>query len=222
MEPNFQTSFIPKKPMIEEPMARPSRPASFFLIVAIFVFFTMILASGGLYFYKATLGNSIVEKKSSLVSAKGRFEPDKIAQLIVLDKRLQASKEILAKHITVSPIFDALSKVTIKNIRYTKFSYVLSTDGSGKVLVKMSGLASWALGYKAIALQSDIFAQNKDYNTFFIDPIFSNLVPDAKGNIIFDLDFAVNPISINYSNVIKTTVVNSPDTSLPTNADVTN
>ena len=220
MDQNFQTSFIPKKPMIEERVVS-SRPVSLLTIVSIFIFFTMLLATGGLYFYKAILEKNITQMQASLVVAKGSFEPEKISQLQVLDKRLQASKEILGKHISVSPIFSALSKVTIKNIRYTKFSYALSSDSSGKVMVSMSGVANWTLGYKAIALQSDIFAQNKDYKDFFIDPVFSNLAPDTKGNILFDLNFSVNVTALNYTNVIKAES-NSPSASQTTSPGTTN
>ena len=106
---------------------------------------------------------------------------------------------------------------TIKTIRYTKFSYDLGTDKSAKVVVKMSGQASWTLGYKAIALQSDIFTQNK----YFIDPIFSNLSPDKKGNILFDLEFSVDPDFVDYNKVIKTENINSPVVS-QTGTGVTN
>ncbi len=220
MDQNFQTSFIPKKPMIEERVVS-SRPVSLLTIISIFIFFTMLLATGGLYFYKAILEKNITQMKASLVTAKSSFEPEKITQLQILDKRLQASKEILQKHVVVSPVFDVLSKVTIKTIRYTKFSYSLTSDNSGKVMINMSGVASWTLGYKAIALQSDIFAQNKDYKDFFIDPVFSNLAPDAKGNILFDLNFSVNANSLNYTNVIKAKS-NSSQTSETTSQGTTN
>ena len=61
----------------------------------------------------------------------------------------------------------------------------------------MSGIA---IGYRSIALQSDLFAENKN----LIDPIFSNLTLDNSGNVIFDLDFSVDPDFINYQKTLMT------------------
>ena len=197
MEQNFQTSFIPKKPMIEE-RATPSRPMGLLTIVSIFIFFTMILASGGLYFYESILKKNITQMETDLDLATKRFEPSKILQLQTLDKRLNASSEVLAKHITVSPVFKALQDITLKTISYTKFSYIVDSDKGGKLSIKMSGVAQ---GYTPIALQSDLFTTNKN----IIDPVFSNLLLDDKGNVTFDLSFSVDPSFVNYKNTLSTT-----------------
>ena len=94
MEQNFQTSFIPKKSMVVERSA-PSKPVSFASVISIFALFTMVLSSGGLYFYKDILNKNIIQMKKDLDTAKNRFELSKINQLQDLDKRLNASKNIL-------------------------------------------------------------------------------------------------------------------------------
>ena len=196
MEQDFQTSFIPKKPMIEE-RAVVARPVSFLTIISVFIFFTVALASGGLYFYKGIAAKNIVKMENDLNLAKNRFEHSKITQLQVLDKRLRASSLILSKHIAVSPIFEALQLITLKTIRYTKFSYDFGTDKDTRVMVKMSGQA---IGYRSIALQSDLFAKNK----YLVDPVFSNLLLDDKGNVLFDLEFSVDPTFIDYKQMLLT------------------
>jgi hypothetical protein len=197
MEKDFQTSFIPKKPMIEE-RATSSRPISFFTVFSIFIFASVLIGTGGLYFYNGLLNKNLKDMESSLNSAKDRFEPSKIVQLQVLDKRLKASTEILSNHIAISPIFQALQGLTMKTIRFTKFSYSMGNEKNAKlVTVKMSGLA---VGYRSVALQADLFSKNK----LFIDPIFSNLSLDNSGNVIFDLEFSVDPAFIDYDRVIKT------------------
>ncbi len=107
MEQNFQTSFIPKKPILKESTTS-ARPVSIFLIVSLFVLFTVLLATGGLYFYKSVVVKNIAGMDKTLSLARNRFEPKKITELQTFDKRLHASSEILAKHITVTPIFNAL------------------------------------------------------------------------------------------------------------------
>lgn len=212
MEQNFQTSFIPKKPMIEE-RVKTSRPTSFLTVISIFIFFAVVLAGGGLYFYKGIVQKNITTMSNDLALAKNRFEPSKISQLQVLDKRLRSSDEILSKHVAISPIFKALQDLTMKTVRYTKFSYSLD-ENSSKILVKMSGQA---IGYRSIALQSDLFLKNK----YIMDPIFSNLSLDDKGNVLFDLEFSVDPSFVNYKQMLQTEGSNTSATSSTTSGEVT-
>jgi len=196
MEQNFQTSFIPKKPMLKE-SAVSAQPISIFLIISLFVLFTVLLATGGLYFYKGIVTKNIVEMQNTLELARKRFEPAKITELNIFDRRLRASTEILAKHMTVIPVFNALEQLTMKSIRFTKFSYSLGTGEKAGISIKMSGVA---IAYRSIALQSDLLATNKN----IIDPVFSNLTLDNSGNVIFDLDFTVDSGFVNYKQTLMT------------------
>ncbi|TSC77714.1 MAG: Uncharacterized protein G01um101424_337 [Parcubacteria group bacterium Gr01-1014_24] len=196
MEQNFQTSFIPKKPMVQE-RASATRSVGFLIVISIFILFTILLATVALYFYKGIITKNIMQMEKNLNLAKNRFEPSKITELQVLDKRLKASSEILSKHIAITPVFQALQSLTMKTVRYTKFNYDFGTEKNAKVIIKMSGLA---IGYRSIALQSDLFAKNKN----LIDPVFSNLALDDKGNVLFDLEFSVDPSFVDYKVMLLT------------------
>ena len=201
MDQNFQTSFIPKKPILEE-RSTPSRPVGLLTILSIFVFFTMVIATGGLYFYKSALAKQISDMNNSLTLAKGQFEPDQIARIQLLDKRLTATSDILSKHIALSPIFGVLQQITEKSIRYTSFSYSVPDDNSS-ISVKMTGTA---LSYQDIALQADLYSQNKN----LINPVFSNLSLNKGGNVLFNLSFSVDPHFVDYKQVLETKSNNSP------------
>lgn len=196
MEPNFQTSFIPKKPMVRETAVAP-RPIGLLTIISIFILFTVVLASGALYFYKGIATKNVATMKNNLALAKNRFEPTKIKELQVLDRRLNAANQILSKHIAISPIFKELSVTTMKSVRFTKFSYDLGEEKNSKIFVKMSGVT---LGYSFLALQSDLFSKNKN----FIDPVFSNLALNETGNVTFDLTFSVDPSFVDYKVMLLT------------------
>lgn len=197
MDQNFQTSFIPKKPIIED-RAVSSRPIGLLTIISIFIFFTVIIATGALYFYNGILAKNIVQMQSNLTLAQNSFEPAKIVQLQVLDKRLNASNEILTKHVAISPIFNELQSITIKTVSYNKFGYTYDGSVGSKIAVQMNGIA---IGYTSVALQENIFSQDKN----LIDPVFSNLSLDDKGNVTFDLNFSVDPSFVNYEKVVQTT-----------------
>ena len=196
MEQNFQTSFIPKKPIMTEEQFTPGKkPIGFLTLFSIFVFLAVVLGSGGLYLYKGMLQKNITDMGANLALAKERFEPTKINQLQVLGKRLEASNSILSKHIAISPIFDVLQKLTLKTIRYTKFSYSFGNEKDSTIDVKMSGQA---IGYRSIALQSDLLTKDKN----IINPAFSNLSLDDKGNVVFDLEFSVDPSFVDYKQML--------------------
>lgn len=194
MDQNFQTSFIPKKPIIKERVAS-TQSVGILLVAAIFILFTVLLATGGFYFYKGVLSKNITDMKNTLVLAQNRFELSKIAELQVLNKRLSAATEILSKHLALTPIFAGLETITMKTVRYTKFSYVVGTEKTPSIKIKMSGVAT---GYRSVALQSDLFGASKN----FFNPIFSNLTLDASGNVLFDLDFSVDPSFVNYKQTL--------------------
>lgn len=195
MEQNLKTSFIPKKPIVKE-RQKARKSASFFTVVAIFFFITMVVSFAGVYFYEQILVKDIANMEQNLNLAKNRFEPAKISQLQELDKRLKASKEVLSGHMVMSPVFELLGDITMKSIRYTKFSYDADDGVSSKIAIKLSGQAT---GYRAIALQSDLFTESE----YFIDPAFSNLALDSKGNVTFDLGFYVDPSFVDYAGFLE-------------------
>ena len=204
MEQNFQTSFIPKKPMVEV-RATATKPVGILVVLSMLVLFTILLGTAGLYFYKTSLTKSLAQMEGDLSKARNRFEPSKITELQLLDKRLRASSEILASHVIVTPIFEILQDLTMKTVRYTKFNYSIesvSQNQNGvdikndRMLVKISGLA---IGYRSVALQSDLFTKNKN----LIEPVFSNLTLNEKGEVVFDLEFSVDPGFVNYKQMVE-------------------
>ncbi|MEK7564433.1 MAG: hypothetical protein AAB510_02595 [Patescibacteria group bacterium] len=198
MEQNFQTSFIPKKPLVREnTSATYTKPIGFLTVICILIVLTVAITTGAFYFYKGVQLKSIAKMESDLSLAKNRFEPTKIEGLRLLDRRLHAANQVLTKHIAISPIFEELQLITMKSVRFTKFSYTYGGNLGDRVNVKMSGVS---LGYSHLALQSDLFGKNKN----FIEPVFSNLTLSETGNIIFDLDFSVDPSFVDYKlNLLK-------------------
>jgi hypothetical protein len=195
MDQNFQTSFIPKKPIVEQTATNTadSKPVGFLLVIGIVIFLAMIAVSAGVYIYKGNLVKQKIQMEESIRKAKGRFEPSQITKYKLLDKKLHASSQVLSKHIVVSPIFEALQAVTMKSVRYTNFSYTFS---GSSVVVTLSGQA---VGYQNIALQSDLFKKNKN----LIDPVFSGITLGEKDSVSFNLTFSVDPSFVDYKKVIE-------------------
>ncbi|MBP6884627.1 MAG: hypothetical protein KBC17_02265 [Candidatus Pacebacteria bacterium] len=186
MDNNFQTSFIPKKPLAEEriPVQGHTSIFSFFAVV---IFVATLASAGGTYFYRANLQKSINSMQESLSAARNQFEPALLEQLKTTDRRLNNSRMLLSNHIAVTPIFRALEGHTLKTVQYTKFTFTTPDTPGGLVKVEMTGRAR---DYTAIALQSDNLSMNKNIK----DPLFSSLVLEERtGTVTFDLVFNVEP-----------------------------
>lgn len=220
MEGDFQTSFIPKKPLSED-RVQTTKPVSILVFIATIIFFASLLGAGLMYFYKASLIRSVSISKSNLDKAKEAFEGDFIRELQDFDRRISASNEILSSHVTLSPIFEALGVATLKSVQFTKFAHNITGSGtSAKIVVTMSGKAD---NYTAIALQSDQLTLNK----YIKDPIFENLTLDERSNVLFDLTFQVDPSFVLFGEKLNreqtvltpvdtTSTIEDTDSSVPT------
>lgn len=185
MDTNFQTSFIPKKPLAEDRVPVVAR-TSLFSFISTLIFFGALASAAGMYFYESSLTKSIATNSASLSAARNSFEPTLITKLKTLDRRLADANLLLNNHVAVSPIFAALQATTLKSVQFTKFSYITPTDPTAPVVVHMSGKAR---DYSSIALESDQLATNKNIH----NPIFSNLaLDDRTGMVSFDLVFSVD------------------------------
>jgi len=191
MENTFQTSFIPKKPVVSNNNIRKA-PKSLLLIVLSFLLVVSIVASIGLFLYK----NYLIKQKESysteLSLSRDSFEKETIDELALFNKRTESAKQILDKHLVLSPVFVLLGEITIQTIQYTSFAHQNEKDN---FVVEIKGIAK---DYKSIALQANMFNGEKGHS--FENVLFYNLKKDKNNNIGFDLKFNVKPSLISYQN----------------------
>ncbi len=182
-------TFIPKT-ALTAPGATEKKGRSFglFLGISLIIFILAVLASAGAYAYRAYLTARVANLSTALNRAKAAFEPDTILALKRFNARTDAADQLLARHIAPSVFFSVLEDLTVKSIRFSKFTY--SFDGS-QVQAAISGLAR---NYSSVALQSDIFGKSP----YIQNPVFSNLNLDKAGNVTFDVVVKVDPALILY------------------------
>lgn len=204
MDQEFQTSFIPKRPVSSDATTGLStqreKKGGVLMLISIIVLVAALLAAAGVFAYKAYLVSSIEQAKSSLDRARDIFEPETIASLQSLDKRLNAAEIILGGHVAVSPILELLKEITYPNVQYTNFTYA-TNQATGDILVEMTGRAS---GFDWVGVQAEQFDKNPNIK----NPIFSNLVQDNFGRIAFDLSFSVNKSFVTYGSPLNDTLSN--------------
>lgn len=196
MDNSFQTSFIPKKPIIAPTDYKEKTSIGLFGVFAIIILIVVIIASGALFFYKDYLSGKRDNLSSSLSKTRDNFDEKTIKELEAYSKRTISAKNVLNNHIVISPLFKLIEDITIPQIQYTKFEH--SSD-KNIFTVKMSGISK---DYKSIALQADMF--NNEKNGYFKNVIFSNLTRNFGENVNFDVEFSIDPSLLSYEKNILT------------------
>ena len=200
MEPKFQTSFIPKKPIGLGTGSGISviRSTNIFSVVATVLFLVTILTSGGLFFYKNLLTNQIKEADKNIISARDAFEPEKIKELVDVNTRIVSAKKLLSSHVVVSKLFILMENLTIKKMRFTEFNYV-NKDNSHTL-----SITGEVQTYNALAEQQDIFLKND----FIKNPVFSNFNLGDNGYILVNFSAQIDSGLISYKKSIEAIPLN--------------
>lgn len=182
MDNDFQTTFIPKKPL-ESSMPQQQAPirrnpvTGIFTMVGVLLFVLAGIAAGGTYMYDNMLVTSIAEQEKQLKLAEDRIEQGFIVELQNLDKRLRNAQGLLAQHISLSPLFTLIEENTLKSIQYDSFEFSFE---EGQPVALLTGRAKQ---YRAIAEQSVTFGEN----SLIESHVFSNFALTQKGQVSFSL-----------------------------------
>lgn len=200
MEPKFQSSFIPKGPLVTSATSPKNIKVSEkglvgFLSMIVFVF--AVAVSLGMFAYNFYLTSSIAKMGNDLSAARTTLDPESIIELTRLDSRLNLTKGLLAKHTVMSPLFDFLEASTLQSVRFTDFSYADTDKG---IALNMKGSAS---GYSDIALQADVLSKSK----YIKNPVFSNLSLDENGSVTFTFSALLDPSIVSYNKQIESRAV---------------
>lgn len=196
MDPQVQSSFIPKKSLDVSARSSESSFGLLFLI-ALLIFIASIVAAGGSFLYTQYLNTSIASKSKSLALAEGAFDPSTIQDLVRLDSRLKQSTILLASHVAVSGVFALLAQETLAQVSFSDFEYDLNPDGTAKIT--MTGSAD---SFSTVALQSDQFGAD----TLLKNVVFSDITVGTNGRIGFSVTADLDPSVISYTNSLAASV----------------
>jgi hypothetical protein len=214
MDTNIQPSFIPKKPISQQP-AKQGHHTSLFSLIATIVFITTLLLSGGVFGFEWYVNKSIEEKKQTLQDELNKFQNALVAELSRLDARFSTANDLLQKHLSLSEFFNVLGKATLTNVRFASFSF--NNAESAKPLISLDGQT---LNFTAVALQQQELAK-PEYAKFIKDVVIANPNLDEKGNVSFSFNGMLDPQQLSYRNVIKLQGVTIASTTTRTVATTT-
>lgn len=201
MDPQFPTSFIPKRPITADvEVSHPrARAVGLLSLITVIIVVATVLSFAGVYLYEKQLVAQKAKLEQSINDARSGIGTDFLSDMKRLNARISGVKTLLASHVVVSPIFAALEATTLRSVQYKRFSYEFTTDPGTKAQVVRVSLEGTAKNYSTIALQSDAFAQS----SLIRNPVFSNLTVDDKtGTVGFRLAFDVNPADLSFQTFI--------------------
>lgn len=202
MEPKFQSSFIPKGPLASSAgsnLVKRPKEKSLFGYIGMVVFVLSVLLAGGVFGYKYYLKNRIASMEASLEQARADLDLETIEELMNLDRRIKSTKQLVSKHVVLTPLFEFLEIFTPKTLRFNDFKYSVS-DGAIKLSMKGE-----ARGYAALAAHADIINKSEHFK----DPVFSDLTLSPKGDVVFSFTATVDPNLVSYLRQVEPPAVES-------------
>ena len=209
MEPKFQSSFIPKGPIassVSPASTKIKRPRTILGLISVTLFSLSVIAAVGVFGYKFYLEYSIKAMAAELEAAKASIEEETVKEIMRLNNRILATEDLIDSHLVISPLFSYLESSTLRNVRFTEFSYSAKDNA---MVLRMRGEAR---GYAALAQQAEIFKKNKDFK----NPVFSNLTLDDKGNVVFVFTTEVNSGLLSYGREVERVNTTLSPTPVPT------
>ncbi len=208
METKFQTSFIPKKPLVSDSKVTVSVHHGSVSIVMVLGTVLFLASLGGAIFtvvWKQVLIKAQDKYKAELVESEKRFNVALIESLKKVNTKIDVSNKLLKSHLSVSEIFPILNRLTIESVRFNNFEFKKDSAGSSDVKITMKGIAR---NYNSIAFQSDVFGASELYgnNKVIKNPIVTDLTEDDSGEVSFTFSGTLNSSDLSYEKILTETL----------------
>jgi len=197
METKFQTSFIPRKPLVPNSSAAPSTSGggastSVFVIASVIIFCLSVASAIVVFGWEKVEAKKIEENKVLLQSNRNKFGTD-IEVLKNFNKRINVTKNLIDGHMSVSNIFAMIAESTVDKVRFTEFGFEAPADPRrDRIEITMRGEAD---SFASLAYQADVFAESE-----FTDSSISKLNIGEKGIVTFDFKTVIPLSTILYEN----------------------
>ncbi len=210
MDTKFQTSFIPKKPILsdQDVIKRHSGGTSVFMFIAMIVFVLSLAGAGFTIVWKQVLTKSQDNYRLELRKKEASFNQPLIDQLKKANTKIDLGSQLLKRHLAVAELFDIIGQLTIQGVRFTSFEFASpeatnQSSASSDLKVTMKGVGN---NFVSIAYQSDVLGQSERFGKKkpIKNPVLSDLVLDQNGKVAFTFTGYVNPSDILYENTLTT------------------
>jgi len=219
METKFQTSFIPKKPLLPQESVRAHSPTNLLMVIATIAFLVSLGGAGFVILGKTILLKAQEQAKKTLTESEKRFNLPLIEELKNANSKIDLANQLLRNHIAASEALAIIGGLTAERIRFSSFEFSsgASTPAAGTEAgtppgqpetmfkVRMKGIAD---SFNSVAFQSDVFGRSGKYGTNKIlkNPVLSDLTVDQSGQINFNFAADISLSDISYEKVLMETL----------------
>ncbi len=209
METKFQTSFIPKRPIVTEQSAHVGGPSvSLFMLISVILFIVSLAGAGFVLFWKNHLAAQQIEFQNTLTANEQQFNPDLIEKLGKINTKIDLAKQLLTNHLAVSETFNIVAQLTAEHVRFDSLDFSAPKSPKDQIIITMKGEG---VSFNDIAFQSDVFGKSVQYGTnkVIINPILSDLGLNTNGNVSFTFTTNLDPKDILYTKVLQAALQNN-------------
>ena len=209
METKFQTSFIPKRPIVSEQTTHAGGPSvSIFMLISVILFIVSLAGAGFVVFWQDHLTKQQKEYSDTLTANEQQFNPALIETLGKINTKIDLSKQLLASHLAVSEVFNIVAQLTAEHVRFDSLDFTAPKLPKDSVVITMKGEG---VSFDDIAFQSDVFGKSVQYGTNKIikNPILSDLGLNQNGNVSFTFTTNLDPNDILYTKVLQSSLQNN-------------
>ena len=197
MEPKFQTSFIPKTPIVSGGSSFTNTSPMSLNLLATFVvsfFIISILVSGGVFGFTYYLKSQIESLNITLREAKSAFDSPQDKNILLISDQLKSIKALLTEHKVISPLFQVLEKETLPTVKWSSFMFTRDAKGAVSAVIKGE-----AQSYASLAQQSKILLDSQAFKGVSFD----NLTLSNTGTVEKTIKVIINPDIIKYTSKLE-------------------
>lgn len=204
METKFQTSFIPKKPLVSEKKAIMVKGGtSILMIIATIIFLVSIASAVFSVVWANVLTKNQETYRQQLANMESRFPLADIEHLKKVNTKIDLGKKLLKNHLAVEEVFSILGQLTVEGVYFNSFTFSAPENNSGDINISLSGVAK---NLFAIAYQSDIFGDSSKYgkNKILKNPVMSDVSESSTdGTIGFSFSASINPNDLLFEKLLE-------------------
>lgn len=210
METKFQTSFIPKKPLVVDstknvPIKSSGGGMSVMMIISVILFIASLGGAVASVVWIGVLNKAQDTYKQQLKDSEKRFNISLIEDLKKFSTKIDISKQLFQKHLSVSEIFPIINQLTIETVKFDSFEFSAPDANSDSVQISMQGVAK---NYNSIAFQSDVLGSSDKFgkNKVIKNPVVADLEEDEDGQINFSFSGLLSSKDLLYEKTMDATI----------------
>lgn len=204
MDNKFQTSFIPKRPiLIDQKVKSHGGGTSVFMFVSIIIFTISLAGAIFSFAWKNILVKNQETYIQELKKAEERFDIGLIDKLRKANTKIDLANQLLKKHIRVSEIFAIINSLTTEGIRFNSFEFSAPDTEKEKDTLKIS-MKGTGNSFASIAWQSDVFGKSIKFgkNKVLKNPIITDLIINPNGSVGFSFSAYLKSDDISYEKLL--------------------